>query len=77
MNNHPYKSMKPVSKITYSVLLIASLLLFSCAKQSEISKDFNCLTTAYKNLEKVDDVKNLFSLQLPKNWKINLYQDEV
>jgi hypothetical protein len=77
MNNHPYISVKSVSKITYSILLMALLLLLSCAKQSEISKDFNCLTTAYKNLEKVDDVKNLFSLQLPKNWKINLYQDEV
>ena len=77
MNNHPYISVKSVSKITYSILLMASLLLFSCAKQSEISKDFNCSTTAYKNLEKVDDVKNLFSLELPKNWKINLYQDEV
>jgi hypothetical protein len=77
MNNHPYISVKSVSKITYSILLIALLLLFSCAKQSEISKDFKCLITAYKNLEKVDDVKNLFSLELPKNWKINLYQDEV
>jgi hypothetical protein len=77
MNNHPYISVKSVSKITYSILLIALLLLFSCAKQSEISKDFKCSTTAYKNLEKVDDVKNLFSLELPKNWKINLYQDEV
>jgi hypothetical protein len=66
-----------VSKITYRIFLVASLLLFSCTKQSEISKDFNCSTTAYNNLEKVDDIKNLFSLALPKNWKINLYQDEV
>jgi hypothetical protein len=77
MNNHLCKSVKSVSKITYSILLIASLLLFSCANQSELSKDFKCSTTAYKNLEKVNDIKNLFSLELPTNWKINLYQDEV
>lgn len=77
MRNHLYKSIKNVSKISYSILLIASLLLFSCSKKSEISKDFNCETSAYKNLEKVEDVKNLFSIDLPKDWKINLYQDEV
>jgi hypothetical protein len=69
--------MKSVFKIKYIALLIASLLLFSCSKQSELSKDFNCSNTAYTNLENVVDLKNLFSLPLPKNWKINLYQDEV
>lgn len=60
------------------LLCISTLLLFSCGKkQSEISKDFNCRTSKYKNLEKVEDSKNLFSLELPKHWKINLYQDEV
>ncbi|MDP5105086.1 hypothetical protein [uncultured Polaribacter sp.] len=66
-----------MSKINYSLLLIASLLLCSCSKQSVISKDFNCEPTSFDNLENVDDLKNLFSLQLPKNWKINLYQDEA
>ena len=64
-------------KITYSILIIASLLFFSCSKQSAISKDFNCESSTFDNLEKVDDLKNLFSIELPKNWKINLYQDEV
>jgi hypothetical protein len=57
--------------------LLASLLLFSCTKKSEISKDFNCSTSTFKNLEKIEDVKSLFSIDLPKDWKINLYQDEV
>jgi hypothetical protein len=77
MRNHLCKSIKTVSKISYSILLIASLLFFSCSKQSEISKDFDCETSSYNNLEKVEDVKNLFSIDLPKDWKINLYQDEV
>lgn len=65
-----------MSKNTFT-LLIASLLFISCQKKSEISTDFNCETTTFNNLEIVDDVKNLFSIQLPKNWKTNLYQDEM
>jgi hypothetical protein len=59
----------------YILLFLASLLLFSCNNQSEISKDFNCSTSTFNNLEIVDDVNNQFSIQLPKNWQINLYQD--
>lgn len=58
------------------LLLFFTLLLFSCNNQPEISKDFNCLNSTLKNLEKVEDVKNLFSINLPQIWKINLYQDE-
>ncbi len=69
--------MKFVSKNSYNILFLASLLLLSCQKPSEISKDFNCETSTFHNLETVDDVKNLFSIEIPKNWKTNLYQDEV
>lgn len=58
-------------------LLLASLLFLSCQKKSAIGKDFNCETKSFKNLEIVDDVKNLFSVEIPKDWKTNLYQDEV
>ena len=62
----------------YSIIFfIALLLLFSCKKQSEISKNFNCNSTSINNLEEVKDVKNLFSLQVPKTWKTNLYYDET
>ncbi|WP_405566854.1 hypothetical protein [Polaribacter sp. Asnod6-C07] len=64
-------------KLIIKTLFLASLLLFSCQKKSEISKDFNCETLAFNNLETVNDVKDLFSLDIPKNWKTNLYQDEV
>ncbi|PQJ81706.1 hypothetical protein [Polaribacter glomeratus] len=76
MKNNLYKSLKFGTKKRFRILFIASLLLFSCVKQSEISNDFNCEKSAYSNLENVEDIKNLFSLKLPKNWKINLYQDE-
>lgn len=77
MKKKLYKSLKIVAKKKYGILFMASLLLFSCTKQSEISEDFNCEKSVYSNLEYVDDIKNQFSLELPKNWKINLYQDEA
>lgn len=55
----------------------ASLLFFSCNKSSEINKEFNCSETEFTNLEDVTDVRDLFSIQLPKDWKINLYEDET
>lgn len=61
------------------VLLIigASLLFLSCSPQSKISKDFNCKTPSFNNLEKVTDIKKLFSIDLPKTWKTNLFYDDV
>lgn len=62
----------------YSIIsFLASLLLFSCTNSSKISKDFNCETTNFNNLETVKDVKNFFTIELPKNWKTNLYYDDV
>lgn len=58
-------------------IFIASLLLFSCNKQSQLSKNYDCKNNENYSLEKVDDLKNLFSIDIPKNWKINLYQDEI
>ena len=52
-------------------------LLLSCANRNQIIKDFNCKKTAHNNLEIVTDVKDLFSIELPKNWKTNLYKNEV
>ena len=55
----------------------ASLLFFSCYKQSEISKTFNCKSEKFKNLEEVKDFKNLFIIKLPTTWKTNLFYDEI
>ena len=61
----------------FNLLLLTSILLFSCQKSSEMKSDFNCETRTFNHLEEVDDIKNLFSIAVPKDWKINLYQDEV
>ncbi|WP_439131059.1 hypothetical protein [Polaribacter sp.] len=58
-------------------LSLASLLFFSCNKKSVIHKDFDCKTTTFTNLETVDDVKDLFAIDLPSNWTTNLYTDEI
>jgi hypothetical protein len=59
------------------LLFIASLLFYSCKKQSYISTNFNCKEIKITNLEEVKDVKNLFTLQLPKSWKTNLFYDKM
>ncbi|MGJ8743224.1 hypothetical protein [Polaribacter sp.] len=61
----------------YQVIIAASLLFLSCNNKSEISKDFNCKTAAFPNLEEIVDVKKLFSVQFPKTWKTQLYYDAV
>ena len=57
--------------------LITSLLFVSCAKQSEVSKDFNCENISFSNLEKVNDFRNKFEIEIPKSWKTNLYYDKI
>ena len=57
-------------------ILIASLL-FSCQNQSEISNDFQCDSKDIKNLEVIKDVKGIFSVKYPKNWKTNLFYDDI
>ena len=66
-----------MSKNIYILFIIALLLFISCDKKSAISEEFDCETKTFDNLEVVDDVKNLFSVEIPENWKINLYQDEI
>lgn len=59
------------------VVFLASLLFLSCNKQSEISTNFGCETTTINNLEEIKDVKDLFSVQIPKTWKTNLFYDDI
>lgn len=59
-----------------TITIILTLLLISCNKKTELETIFNCTTSeSFTNLEKVTDVKELFTIQLPKHWKTNLYFD--
>ncbi|MGB1041821.1 MAG: hypothetical protein ACPGU6_00370 [Tenacibaculum sp.] len=56
---------------------IIIVLFISCNTTSELKKEFPCESSnSFSNLKKVDDIRNLFSLSLPANWKINLYYDD-
>lgn len=58
---------------SYSLLLFIFLLL-SCSS-SDLKKDFDCSRNSYINLTEIKDFRRLFTLSLPKDWKINLYYD--
>lgn len=66
-----------ILKNNYIIIFSAALLIFSCQSKSRISKDFNCSTSEFNNLEKVKDLKKLFAIEIPKSWNTNLYQDET
>ena len=51
-------------------------LLFSgCSNQSEIGKKRFCSPTTYKNTKQISDFNKNFTLNIPSNWKTELYFD--
>lgn len=53
------------------------LIIFSCNRSNELEKYLNCKTHKSINSVKEVDSKNSFSIQIPKNWNINLYSDAL
>lgn len=51
------------------------LLILGCSKQSEIGKKLNCSATTYKNTKEIIDFNKNFTLNIPNNWKTELYFD--
>lgn len=51
------------------------LLILACSKQSEIAKKMNCSPTIYKNTKQITDFNKNFTLNIPTNWKTELYFD--
>jgi hypothetical protein len=58
-------------------IVIISALFFSCNQQSILKEDFNCKESFFPNLEEIKDSNGNFSLQVPSNWKTNLYTDAI
>ncbi|MFD2567681.1 hypothetical protein [Pseudotenacibaculum haliotis] len=58
-----------------TLLLFMMICAVACSRKSQISKDLDCTPEKYKNLEVVEDVNKTFKVQLPDNWKTNLYYD--
>lgn len=59
------------------LLVFIFISLFSCRNKEQLSQQFSCDVSSFKNLEEIRDVKNLFSVQFPEHWKTNLFYDEV
>ncbi|MGB0890891.1 MAG: hypothetical protein ACPGUU_00970 [Flavobacteriaceae bacterium] len=59
------------------IVLLFTLLISSCKTKTDLEKDFNCSTPTVSKLETVKDMKSIFSLQLPKHWKTNLFYDSL
>jgi hypothetical protein len=61
----------------FYLLFLLIIVIVSCKKQSELSKEFNCNSTELKNLKPYLDFKNNFKLHIPTNWKTNKYYSET
>ena len=57
--------------------IICFLICVSCTKQTQFSEEFHCKPSSLEYLETVKDVRNAFSISIPKNWNINLYEDAL
>lgn len=63
-------------KYFLAVLILISAI--SCNSSSELKTQFPCKNSnSYTNLKKNEDVRKLFNVYLPKNWKVNLYYDDA
>lgn len=55
---------------------LISLVFISCSK-SELEKEFSCSNNQHFSSKRTIDAKKLFSLQLPRHWKTNLFYDTL
>jgi len=61
-------------KSTLFTILI--LTIISCSKQSELREAFNCNVDPAENTVAVYDFNKNFKLNIPNNWKTELYYDK-
>jgi hypothetical protein len=58
-------------------IIFISLCIISC-DTTALEKDFSCSSESFdSNTEKVIDVKNTFSIQIPIHWKTNFFYDKM
>ena len=60
------------------VSFLVLILMVSCNSFPDLKEEFPCkVSNSYDNLKKSEDVRNMFSVQFPENWKVNLYYDDT
>jgi hypothetical protein len=60
----------------YKFFFLIIIVLSSCSKKTQFINGFDCEVVAFQNLERIEDVKKLFSVYYPDSWKTNLYYDK-
>jgi len=60
----------------YNFFFLIIIVLSSCSKKTQFINEFDCEVVAFHNLERIEDVKKLFSVYYPDSWKTNLYYDK-
>ena len=60
----------------YKFFFLIIIVLSSCSKKTQFINEFDCEVVAFQNLERIEDVKKLFSVYYPDSWKTNLYYDK-
>lgn len=61
-------------KNKFLIFISLTFFMISC-NSTDLQKEFSCKNRINYNLSNVEDVRNFFSINLPKIWKINLYYD--
>ncbi|WP_456379016.1 hypothetical protein [Lutibacter sp.] len=59
-----------------TILILISIALLSCTKQSQLSKKFHCKAIKIEKTKEIIDFKKNFKLTIPTNWKTKLYFTE-
>ena len=60
----------------YNFFFLIIIVFSSCSKKTQFINEFDCEVVAFQNLERIEDVKKLFSVYYPDSWKTNLYYDK-
>ena len=58
-------------------LILVFLVFFSCKKESEFRKLYDCNTAELENAKQYLDFKNNFKLSIPISWKTSKYYSET
>ena len=56
-------------------LLFLAIVLNSCSNKTSFVDTFDCELETFPNLERIEDVKKIFSVYYPDHWKTNFYYD--
>lgn len=64
-------------KFKFEIFFIILITTISCTKKTELDKAFSCNnSTSFSETKTIKDIKNNFKINVPTNWKTQLYYDD-